>query len=311
MERNHVLQSPKAARAKARKRLMGRLARFAPIYIMMIPILTYFLIFSFYPLALGVIQSFQKEKLIGTPDWAGLANYMQTLKDYQFHQAFVNSVVIGVVSMFVQMAVAIVLTVSINEIRRTLSKSIVQTITFLPYLFSWTVVGGIWIYVLSSNGLVNTVLMNLGLERIGFFSDVRYARTLMVATGAWKNAGYTVVLLMASVVSIDPTIYEAAMIDGASRFKQITKIIIPTLYPTLKTLIVLGMTGVLRNFDQVFVMSRPAIIDKTRTLLLYIYNYGIINFKIGKATSAAVMVMLATLVISMLVRRFLRYDDNY
>lgn len=303
--------SPQAQRTRRFQKLKGKLLQYLPIYLMMVPVLVYFVVFSFYPLALGMIQSFQKEKLIGAPDWAGFSNYQQVLGDYLFHQAFINSVFLGIVTLVVQLAAAIIITICINELRHRFSRSFAQTATFLPYLFSWTVVGGIWIYLLSSNGLVNTVLVNLGLDRIGFFSDQRYARTLMVVTAAWKNAGYSVVLLMASIVSIDPTLYEAARIDGASRFKQITHIVAPTLVPTIKTLIVLGVTGMLRNFDQVFVMERAAIIDKIRSLLLYIYQQGILNFKVGKATAAATIVLLATLLLSSAVRRLVRYDDSY
>ena len=118
------------------------------------------------------------------------------------------------------------------------------------------------------------------------------------------------VLLMASIVSIDPTIYEAARIDGATRFRQIRHIIIPQLQPTIKTLLVIGATGVLRNFDQIFILSRPAIKDDIRSLLLYIYEEGILQMRVGKATAAATVVLLATLLISTVIRRLARYDRD-
>lgn len=298
-------------KAGQRRRLMKKVVQYLPIYLMVLPVLLYFVVFSFYPLGLGIVQSFQKEKLIGAPEWAGLANYQEVLGDYLFRQAFANSIILGFMSLLVQLAAAIIITLSINELRHRLSRSLSQTVTFLPYLFSWTVVGGVWIYLLSSNGLVNSLITAMGGGRVGFFSDQRYARTLMVLTAAWKNAGYSVVLLMASVVSIDPTLYEAARIDGATRMKQIAHIVLPTLGPTLKTLLVLGMTGMLRGFDQYFVMGRAAIMDKIRSLLLYIYQEGILNFKVGKATAAATIVLLATMGIAYAVRRLVRYDDSY
>ena len=290
--------------------MVKRIRQYKWIYFMLLPVFLYFAIFSFYPLALGLIQSLYKERIIGTPLFIGLNNYQEIFRDFQFRQAFVNSVYLGTVSLLINLAVAVVLAVCVNEIRRRAVKSAIQTVTFLPYLFSWTVVGGVWIYVLSATGLVNTVLGQLGIERVGFFTTAAWGRPVILFTNAWKQAGYFVVLLMASIVSIDPTIYEAARIDGATRFRQIRHIIIPQLQPTIKTLLVIGATGVLRNFDQIFILSRPAIKDDIRSLLLYIYEEGILQMRVGKATAAATVVLLATLLISTVIRRLARYDRD-
>jgi putative aldouronate transport system permease protein len=277
---------------------------------MLLPVFLYFAIFSFYPLALGFVQSLQKERLIGTPTFIGLNNYAVIFKDFQFRQSFFNSVYIGTVSLLINLAVALVLAICVNEVRQKAAKSTIQTVTFLPYLFSWTVVGGVWIYVLSATGLTNTALTQLGMERIGFFTTAAWGRPVILFTNAWKQAGYFVVLLMASIVTIDPTIYEAARIDGATRIRQIRHIIIPQLGPTIKTLLVIGATGVLRNFDQVFIMSRPAIKDGIRSLLLYIYEEGMLQMRVGKATAAATVVLLTTIVISTVIRMLAKYDRD-
>ncbi len=290
--------------------LRQRLKQYRSIYLMLVPVLLYFAVFSFYPLVLGFIQSLQKERLLGTPQFIGFGNYNTILNDFVFRQAFFNSVYIGTLSLFINLAVAVVLAVCVNEIRSKFAKSAVQTVTFLPYLFSWTVVGGVWVYVLSMGGLVNTVLAGLGLDKIGFFTVASWGRPVILFTNAWKQAGYFVVLLMASIVTIDPGIFEAARIDGASRMRQITHIILPQLGPTIKTLLVIGATAVLRNFDQVFILSRPAIKDQIRSLLLYIYEEGILQMRIGKATAAATVVLLATVLISTIVRRLARYDQD-
>ena len=202
------------------------------------------------------------------------------------------------------------LTISVNEIRNSFAKSTIQTVTFLPYLFSWTVVGGMWLQILAHSGMVNGFLNSLGLARLPFFTSPAWGRPVILFTNAWKQAGYFTVLLLASVVSIDPSIYEAARIDGATRMKQIRWIIIPQIWPTVKTLLVLGATGVLRNFDQVLIMNRPATKDSIRTLLLYIYEEGITKMKIGTATSAATVVLIITFVITVITRRLAKYDQD-
>ncbi len=292
------------------KRFYRRLWQYKSIYAMILPVLVYFAIFSFYPMVLGIIQSFQKERMLGTPLFNGLDNYKTIFADKYFRMAFVNSVVVGTSSLLINLATATVLALCVNEVRNRYIKSAIQTVTFLPYLFSWTVVGGLWIFVLSHNGMVNTGLEALGLHKIGFFTTAAWGRPIILFTNAWKQSGYFVVLLLASVVSIDPGIFEAARIDGATRMRQIRYIILPQLLPTLKTLLVIGATGVLRNFDQVFVMERPAIKDEIRTLLLYIYEEGIKSVKVGKATAAATVVLVATFAISTVVRRLAKYDRD-
>jgi len=290
---------------------LKQIKKYKAIYIMMLPVLLYFVVFSYYPLLLGIVQSLQKNKLIGTPEFIGIANYKEVLGDYQFKQAFQNSLVIGIGTQLLSFVLSILLAIGINEIGSKFSKSTMQTVTYLPNLFSWTVVGGMWIFILSTNGLINSVLTSNGHDSIQFLADTKYSQAIMILTGTWKSIGYYAVLFLASIVSIDPNVFEAAQIDGASRVKQITKILIPELIPTMKIIIVLGTMGLMRNFDQVFVMSNPTIMDKVRTVLLYIFTEGITQFKVGKATSAATVVLLATLIITFIVRKLVKYDDNY
>jgi len=295
----------------AKVNTLKQIKKYKAIYIMLLPVLLYFIVFSYYPLLLGIVQSLQKNKLIGTPEFIGIANYKEVLGDYQFKQAFENSLVIGIGTQLLSFVLSILLAIGINEIGSKLSKSTMQTVTYLPNLFSWTVVGGMWIFILSTNGLINSVLTSNGHDSIQFLADTKYSQAIMILTGAWKSIGYYAVLFLASIVSIDPNIFEAAQIDGASRGKQITKILIPQLIPTMKIIIVLGTMGLLRNFDQVFVMGNPTIMDKVRTLLLYIFTEGITQFKVGKATAAATVVLIATLIITFIVRKLVKYDDNY
>ena len=293
------------------KKTLRQVKKYSAIYFMMLPVLLYFIVFSYYPLLLGMIQSLQKNKMIGSPEFIGIANYKEVLMDYQFKQAFENSLVIGIGTQVLAFILSIVLAIGLNEIRNKFSKAAIQTVTYLPNLFSWTVVGGMWIFILSSNGLINSILSAVGRDPIQLLAETRFSQAIMILTGTWKSLGYYAVLFLASIVSIDTSIYEAAQIDGASRVKQIIKIIIPQLIPTMKVIIVLGTMGLLRNFDQVFVMGKPIIMDKVRTLLLYIYTEGITQFKVGKATAGATVVLVATLLLSFIVRKLIKYDENY
>ncbi|MBC2582302.1 sugar ABC transporter permease [Clostridium sp. DJ247] len=290
---------------------LRQIKKYKAIYLMMLPVLLYFIVFSYFPLILGMIQSFQKNKLIGTPEFTGISNYKEVLGDYQFHQAFQNSLTIGIGTQILTIIFALFLSLGINEVRNKFTKSAIQTVTYIPNLFSWAVVGGMWVFVLSTNGFINNILTFTGAQSVQFLAEAKYAQTIMILTETWKYTGYYAVLLLAGIVSINPNVFEAAQIDGASRVKQIRKIIIPHLVPTIKVIIMLGTMGLLRNFDQVFVMGNPAIMDKVRTLLLYIFTEGITQFKVGKATAAATMVLAATLVITFIIRKLIKYDEGY
>lgn len=288
-----------------------RMKQYTSIYIMLIPVVVYFLIFSFYPLLLGIVSSFQTEKLIGTPDFAGFANYKALLTDPKFYSSLYNAVFIGGFGLILNVLVGLVLAIMIHEFVFKKIKSTFQTATYLPYLFSWAVVGGIWINMLSTNGIVNSVLEMFGYQRVNFFAIADYGKPIMLITNVWKNCGYYAVLLLAAVVSIDGSVYESAQIDGASRFRQIIYIMVPALTPTIKVLLVLGSMNLLKTFDQVYAMLKPAIADEITTVLLYIYQTGFRDSNIGKATAGATIVLAITMVFTTVIRRLTKYDESY
>ena len=294
-----------------RRLLFDRLRRYRFIYLMLIPVLVYFLVFSYYPMVLGIYNSFREIKLLGNATFVGWKNYETIFASPVYSQAFINTFVVGAGTFIVQTVWGLVLAVGMSELRHKISRSFFQTISYIPNLLSWSVVGSIWITLLAPNGLVNAVLEEIigeGYRTIVFMSERNYARGIMIFTGAWKGAGYTAALLMAAIVAIDPTLYEAASIDGATRFQQITKITVPCIVPTIKTVVVLGVMGILRNFDQIYIMSNSSILDKVRNLLYLIYTDGIVQFKVGPASAAACVVLLATMVVSFSVRKLIGYD---
>jgi len=299
--------------AMAMQQLWKRIYRYKMVYLMLLPVLAYFIVFSIYPLCLGIANSFMKSKMIGDSEFIGIQNYTGVFNNPVYTQAFSNTLIVGVGTFAVQFLFGLILALSINEIRNKFGKTIIQSVTYLPYMLSWSIVGGLWIKILAPTGMLNG-LLNLIIpmrSAVTFMAEPKYARTIMILTSAWKGAGYYAVLLLAAVVSIDQSIYEAAAIDGASRLNQIRSITIPNLVPTMKVIVVLGTTGLLRNFDQIYVMRNSVIDNKIRNLLYLIYNDGIQKFNTGTATAAATLVLIATFVISYIIRKVIKYDQSY
>ncbi len=295
-----------------RKLLWEKLRRYKFIYLMLLPVAAYFLVFCYYPMVLGLVNSFREIKLLGSSSYVGLTNYEKVFASPVYSQAFKNTLAVGTGTFAIQFVWGLGLAVCLNEIRLKFVKSAFQTVTYIPNLLSWSVVGSMWITILAPSGMLNGILSIFGGEnfhKIVFMSEQNYARMIMIFTGAWKGAGYFAALFLAAIVSIDPVIYEAASIDGASRMRQILSITVPSIRPTMKVVVVLGVMGVLRNFDQIYVMANAAILDQVRNLLYLIYNDGVVQYKIGLASAAACVVLAATVVITFVVRKLIRYDE--
>lgn len=290
---------------------MNAYKRYAWLYLMMIPIFLYFLLFSYYPLVRGVLISFQEFRIIGDRPFVGFENYITVLNDPVFWRALVNTLVIGGGILIIGFAFPIIVAISLNEVARVSFKKFTQMVIYIPHLFSWVVVGGIWIYLLSPDGgLVNEIIKAFGGKPTHFFTQDEYARPLMILSAIWKDMGYTCILYLAAIVGISPSLYEAAKIDGASRWDEIKNIMIPQLIPTMKVVFLLNLLGTLRIFDQIIVMGNPAISRQVDVLMTYTYEKGILEFKMGVATAASMLVIIATLILTIVARKVLRYDEE-
>lgn len=290
---------------------MNGMKRYSSLYLMMIPIMLYFLIFTYYPLIRGFIMSLQQFRLIGDTPFVGLDNYMKVLKDPVFYDVFLNTIVIGGGILIAGFIAPIVIALLLNEIAQKALKKWIQMVIYLPHLFSWVVIGGIWIFMLSPDGgLVNEVLLALGKESpIPFLSSETYARGVMIASATWKEMGYTCILFLAAIVAINPSLYEAARMDGANRWQLVRYVTLPGLYSTMKVVLLLNMMSVLRMFDQIFIMKNPAIAKYVDVIMVYTYEKGIMEFNMGVATAASFVVIALTFILTMITRLVVRYDN--
>lgn len=290
------------------RRRAGHLRRFVPLYLMFVPIAVYFVLFSYWPLVRGVIMSFQANRLMRPRPFVGLANYADVLADPDFFQTIVNSLIIGAADLALYFGLSLVLALCINELRLKVLRRTVQTIAYLPYLFSWSVIAGVWILVFDRQGMVNALLGALGAKRVFFLAEPVLARPLIIGMGVWRSMGYFALLYTVAITGIDPALYESAQIDGAGRMRQIASITIPSLADTMKVILVLLAMGVLTHFDEMYVMQNAANKGQIKTLLLYVFEKGIVQFKTGLATAGAVLVMIGSLAFVAATRKVIRYD---
>ena len=292
------------------KHLARQIRKHKVFYLLFIPIALYFILFTYYPFVRGFIMSFQENRLLGARPFAGLENYRLVLADPDFRSSIINSLIIGIWDMVLYFCIALLFALILNEVKQKHIKQTIQTIAYIPYLFSWAVIGGVWALIFDLNGLANRFLSLFSVDPIFFLATPNLARPLIIAMGVWRSIGYFALLFTVAIMNIDQQLFEAARIDGASRMMQIRKIIVPSLSPTMKTIIVLLSIGVLTHFDEIYVMVNPANRRLISTLLLYVYENGILNFRTGTASAGATLVMIGTLAFTALIRRLTDYDKE-
>lgn len=282
------------------------------LYVMILPVIVYFSIFVYYPLYEGVISSFQEFRLLGGGTWIGIQNYVDVWNDPTFWQVVKNTLIIGGGILVFGFFPPIIVALALNEVASLMFKRIAQTVVYLPHLFSWVVIGGMWIFLLSpAAGLVNELLALINVGPVRFLTNTEWARTMMVGLPIWKDMGYAAIIYLAAITSINPTLYEAARIDGASHFQQAYQITLPMLKPTMKVVFMLNILGLLRIFDQVFVMRNAAIQSGIDVIMTYVYDMGIQRYELGFASAISVLVLITTLIMTAIVWRITGFGrDN-
>jgi len=292
---------------------MGKLRfrKYGQLYLMAVPTIIYFLVFSVYPIIQGLYTSTQKPRLLGGGVYVGLANYREVLKDRTFWQALNNTLILSGGMIALGVVIPFIVAIALHELPFPPLRKLTQTVIYTPHLFSWVVVAGIWIQVLSPDrGLVNELVKLFGGKPIHFLADTRWIRPMIILLNSWKSTGYNAVIYYAALSSLDPQIYEAATVDGATRWQKITKLTIPLLMPTVGVVFMLSAVGALRIFDQVFVLRNVATTRTINVLMTYVYDLGMVQFRLGHATAASFLVAAVGILTIGFLRRSMRVDQT-
>ncbi|QSO55413.1 sugar ABC transporter permease [Alicyclobacillus curvatus] len=288
---------------------LSKWRRAVPLYMMLLPTIAYFLILTYYPLVHSVLISMQNFNLIGNRPFVGLQNYRNVLSDPNFWTSFRNTLVLGGSILVIGFVAPIIIALSLNEVLQQWMKRTLQMVIYIPHLFSWVVVGGLWIQRLNPDGgLVNAVLHVFGLRPVQFMSDPNLARWVIILVSVWKDVGFNTVLYLAAIVGINPELYNAARVDGANRWHEVWHVTLPSLTRTMQVVALLSIMGVLRLFDQIYVMRNAVIEPKVDVLMTYVYDQGFTQMNIGQATASALLILLATLLLTLFTRRLVQFD---
>lgn len=272
-----------------------------PLHFMLIPGLIATLIFSYLPMA-GTVIAFQKfipvKGLFGS-QWIGLDNFRYVMELPDFYQVLWNTIIIAVFKIIANLIVPIAISILLNELRREVVKRWVQTLIYLPHFLSWVILSGILIDILSPGyGIINQGIKLLGAEPIFFLGDNSWFRFTLVATHEWKEFGFSTIVYLAAITGINPNLYEAAFVDGASRWKQTWHVTLPGMAPIIILMLTLSIGNVLNaGFDQVFNLYSPIVYETGDIIDTYVYRIGMIDAQYGLATAVGLFKSVVSLLL--------------
>ena len=249
-----------------------------PLLIMLLPGLLTFIFFAYKPMT-GLLIAFQDYKpragVLGSP-WAdqnGMANFITLFTNYKFLPTLGNTFKITLTWLVCGWPMPIVLALLLNEIRCSWFKKLIQTLTYMPHFFSWVIMGGIFKMLFSTVGPVNELITSLGGNAVPFFTSNTPFFWLLIGTHVWKAIGSGAIVYIAALAGVDESLYEAAYIDGATKFKQVIYITIPSILGTITTVFIMNLSGILNaGFDQIFNMYNYAVYEIADVLDTYSFT---------------------------------------
>ena len=250
----------------------------------------YGVIFYYLPLA-GWAMAFQNYKPqlgILHSEFVGLQKFRMLFSDVTFLRVIRNTLAMGVINLVATFVTAIVFAILLNEIKSRGGKKTVQTISYLPHFLSWIIVTGILHDMLSGTGIVNEVLVNLHVisQPINFFAHPGYFWPIVAFANVWKETGWNAIIYLAAITSIDPSLYEAAAIDGAGRWNKIKYVTLPGIKPTIVILLLMNVGNVLNaGFDQIYNLYNPLVYSTGDIIDTWVYRAGLQNLQYSLATA--------------------------
>jgi len=290
------------ARAARRQKRLTKFKKQSMYQLMVWPGVLLLIVFNFIPMY-GIIIAFKDYSVLGTiaeADWVGLEYFREFLSDRMFWNVMRNTLGISFFKLLLGFPAAILLAVMINELVNEKLKKLVQTISYLPHFLSWVILGGMFITWLSETGLVNNILMDLNLVEnpIRFLTDPNKYWAIAVISDIWKEIGWNTILYIAAMTGINPALYEAAKIDGASKLQQIFKITIPSIRHIIALTFVLSVGGLLgSNLDQTLVLQNSVNYQASEVINSYVYKMGIQLGDFSYATAVGLFVSVFSLIL--------------
>lgn len=276
------------------RRLLRRLAAQRYLQAMALLGVAWMVVFNYIPMY-GIVIAFKDFSIIRSvaeAPWVGLEHFKAFLEDEELPNVIRNTLGISVIKLVIGFPLPILFALFLNELRSLRFKKSIQTISYLPHFLSWVILGGILATWLADVGIVNKLLLSLGLisEPVSYLAEPSYFWTIVIASDIWKELGWSAIIYLAAIAGVSPELYEAATIDGAGRFQKMWYVTLPGIKGTVTILFILAVSGVLNsNFDQILVLRNPLNESASNVIDIYVYQTGLLNARYSYATAVGLI----------------------
>ena len=284
------------------------------IYLMLMPMIIWFLVFLYKPMY-GLQIAFKDYSIfrgIEASPWVGMEHFNDLFSNSQFLRAIKNTFLISFYSLIFGFPVPILLALMFNEIIHAVYKRSAQTIVYLPHFISTVIIAGIVITAFSpSAGIVNTVLSWFGFEPVYFLTKAEWFRPIFIGSGIWQEAGFSSIIFLAAIAGVNPSLYESAVVDGASRWQMMWKITLPSILPTIIIMLIIRIGNLMEvGFELIILLYQPATYETADVINTYIYRQGLQSGQYDLAAAAgffnAVVAFVLVMAANTISKRFSR-----
>lgn len=300
----------KALQLRRRRRLKQNI----PLFIMLFPVIAYYILFKYWPMG-GLVIAFKNynfaDGILHSP-WVGLKNFKVLFSSASTLQIIWNTFWLSFLNLAFGFPVPIFLAILLNEVRKTWFKKWVQTIVYLPHFFSWVIVAGLVLSLFATDyGSINKVLKLFNIEPITFLYESKSWVAVFVGSGVWKEMGFSTIIYLAALTNIDPALYESAGMDGATKWRQIWHITIPGIRHTIILLLILAMGQLMEvGFDQIYNLQNSAVADASEVISTYIYKIGLGNAQFSVTTAMGLFESVIGCTLVLVANRIARKFDQ-
>jgi len=286
-----------------------------PFHMLLLPALLLCIVFQYIPL-FGAVIAFEDYKpwlgIKGSP-WVGLDHFKYLLTYPDSKQVIWNTLIISAFKLVFNLFVPIIFALLLNEVRKMVFKRVVQTLVYLPHFLSWVILGGILLDILSTEGgIVNRVLNSFGINSIFFLGNGQWFRFTVILSDVWKEFGFSAIIFLATLVGINPALYEAAEIDGASRWQQVKSISFPLIMPIVIVVATLSLGRILdAGFDQILNLYNPLVYAHGDIIDTFVYREGLNNGQFSFGTAVGLFKSMIGFVLIVISYRLAYKLANY
>ncbi len=271
------------------------------LYLLIFPAFLFFLVFCYFPMY-GIqiaFKDFVATKGIWGSEWVGFKHFIRLFESPNFLMLLKNTLGISIYSLIVGFPMPILLALLLNEVRDGPFKKIVQTVTYAPNFISVVVLVGMLQSFFSTNtGIVNLILANFGVEPIAWLSNQSYFKSMYVWSGVWQGTGWGSIIYLAKLAGIDPQLYEAATIDGATKFQKMIHVSIPGIVPTMTIMFILNSGSIMNvGYEKIYLMQNPLVLQTSEVISTYVYKVGLVNAQYSFSTAVGLLNSVVNLIL--------------